>query len=57
MIFKIKIDVKGYPYWVLVAANGEPICWSESYQAIAGVNHSISLVKAGAFAAQIVDER
>lgn len=51
--FKIKINTKGEWYWVLYAANGEPVCWSEGYSSRQGAANSANWVKLNAALAPI----
>ena len=54
MRFIIKLDKNGKYYWVLVAANNETICWSESYTSKQHVQLSIELVKRYASTLQVL---
>lgn len=55
MKFEIRYNTNNQYYWVLKAANGEPICWSESYTVKANALHSVSLVRTYAGTASVVD--
>lgn len=43
--FVIKRSTNGQYYWVFVAANGEPICTSETYWSKDSARNSIQVVK------------
>jgi hypothetical protein len=43
--YKRKISTRGFPYFVLTAANGEPLGTSEEYSSTAAMEHSINVVK------------
>ncbi len=53
--FEIYRDRVGWFRWRLVAANGEPVCWGESYTAKQGALNSINWVKRWAISAPIRD--
>lgn len=43
--YKRKISTRGFPYFVLTAANGEPLGTSEEYSSSSAMEHSIDVVK------------
>ncbi|MFW5714126.1 MAG: YegP family protein [Brevefilum sp.] len=53
--FEIKKASNGEFYWVYVAANGEPICRSETYTTKQSAKHSIEVVQKNAASAEVVD--
>ena len=53
--FEIYLDNAGEFRWRLVAANGEPVCWSEGYSTRQGAIDSVYWVKSWASSAPISD--
>ena len=54
--YERKISVKDEPYFILKAANGEPIGRSEMYSTTAAMENGIASVKANAPAAMVDDQ-
>jgi uncharacterized protein YegP (UPF0339 family) len=56
MRFVIRRSIDNHYYWEIVAANNEVLAVSETYVSREGATHAISIVKAGAPAAPVIDQ-
>lgn len=56
LTFRIRRSVNNQYYWVLTAANNQPIAVSETYLAKVSALHSINLIRNWARSAGVVDE-
>jgi uncharacterized protein YegP (UPF0339 family) len=55
-MFKIKRSKDDQYYWILVAANGETLCQSETYTSKQSALKGIESCKVNAASAEIIDE-